>query len=196
MVHSLNHSLIPTKRLVGGGVNLASPDDVTSCDMYNVALEAINLLCGRALTHVQAIDLDRVLQAPLARLRGTHFRLTGLSVLNMGGKNAEVRFMCHSHAPAPGYGCTVEDLAVALLSVYEKRQAPSFSLDPWDAEKPQGPYFRKVYYPDERMGPTIQATPFGDTMFTADWLLKQLRFVSRSLSFPLFHCCLLIFPHT
>ena len=77
-----------------------------------------------------------------------------------------------------GCGCTINDLAVALLCVYGKNSDPSFSLDPNEPTRPDGPLYRRVYYPDEHTGgePILAGTAFGDTMFEADWLLKQLSF--------------------
>lgn len=74
-------------------------------------------------------------------------------------------------------GVSLEHLAVGLLIVYStsNQYEPSFSLDPWEATNPNGPYMRKVYYPDEFLHEQLlQGTTFGEIMFEADWILKQL----------------------
>jgi len=74
-------------------------------------------------------------------------------------------------------GILLEHLAVALLITYStnNQYEPSFSLDPWEQTNPSGPYMRKVYYPDEFLHEQLlQGTTFGEIMFEADWILKQL----------------------
>jgi len=66
------------------------------------------------------------------------------------------------------------DLATALKIVSGHSLEPSFSLDPNDPKTPDGPWMRKVYYPDERIHTKmLEGTSLGDAMFEADWLLKQ-----------------------
>jgi hypothetical protein len=74
-------------------------------------------------------------------------------------------------------GISLEHLAVALLITYStnNQYEPSFSLDPYEPTNPSGPYMRKVYYPDEFLHEQLlQGTTFGEIMFEADWILKQL----------------------
>jgi hypothetical protein len=64
-----------------------------------------------------------------------------------------------------------EDLAVALLCVFENRD-PQFSLDPADPRNPRGKWLKAVYIPEQ----IIAGTQFGKALFEADWLLKQYSF--------------------
>lgn len=59
-------------------------------------------------------------------------------------------------------------LATALRCVYEDGADPFFSLDPADPRNPDGPLVKKVFRPAWLAG-----TPFGETLFAADWALKQ-----------------------
>ena len=66
-----------------------------------------------------------------------------------------------------------EDLAVALACAFDPRYGdPQFSLDPADPRNPRGKWLKAVYMPKE----IISGTPFGKSMFEADWLLKQYAF--------------------
>lgn len=66
-----------------------------------------------------------------------------------------------------------EDLAVALALVYGRTpQEAQFSLDPADSSNPGGEWLKKVYIPKE----ILKGTYFGETLFEADWLLKQYSF--------------------
>ena len=75
-------------------------------------------------------------------------------------------------------GVTMSDLAVCLKIYYDpsiKHKGISFSLDPYDPKTPDGPYMRKVFWPDEVEGRAIIAgTKVGDDLFEADFILKQL----------------------
>ena len=75
-------------------------------------------------------------------------------------------------------GVTMSDLAVCLKIYYDpsiKHKGISFSLDPYDPKNPDGPYMRKVYWPDEAEGrPILAGTKVGDDLFEADFILKQL----------------------
>ena len=74
---------------------------------------------------------------------------------------------------------TKQDFAVALSLAYVGRD-PAFSLDPWEPTKPDGPWLRCVYYPEQisiewkNFSFSLAQTDYGRTMFEADWLLKQL----------------------
>lgn len=74
---------------------------------------------------------------------------------------------------------TKQDFAVALALAYIRRD-PAFSLDPWEPTKPDGPWLRCVYYPEQinivekNFSFPFAQTDYGRTMFEADWLLKQL----------------------
>ena len=74
---------------------------------------------------------------------------------------------------------TKQDFAVALAMASIRRD-PAFSLDPWDPTKPDGPWLRCVYYPEQiditekNFSFSLAQTDYGRTMFEADWLLKQL----------------------
>jgi RHS repeat-associated protein len=66
-----------------------------------------------------------------------------------------------------------EDLAVALACAFDPRYGdPQFSLDPADPRNPRGKWLKAVYMPEE----VISGSPFGKSMFEADWLLKQYAF--------------------
>ena len=75
-------------------------------------------------------------------------------------------------------GITLSDLAVCLKVLYDpaiKSKSISFSLDPYDPKKPDGPWMRKVFYPDEVEKRSIVAgTQLGEDLFEADFLLKQM----------------------
>ena len=67
-------------------------------------------------------------------------------------------------------GVLLEDLAIVLKIFYDpaiKQKHIGFSLDPWDPINPEGPFMKKVYWPEE-----IKGTAIGEAMFTADYLLK------------------------
>ena len=67
------------------------------------------------------------------------------------------------------------DLAMALWLTFGPRQAdPQFSLDPADPRNPRGKWLKAVYLPIEMAG-----TPFGENLFEADWLMKQLSFAVK-----------------
>ena len=72
----------------------------------------------------------------------------------------------------------LEDLAVFLKILYDptiKNKVISFSLDPFEPTKPDGPYMRKVFYPDEiEKKQILQGTKVGEDMFLADYLMKQM----------------------
>ena len=66
-----------------------------------------------------------------------------------------------------------EDMAIALISVFGPNpQDPQFTLDPADPQNPRGKWLKAVYIPEEIIG----GTAFGQTLFEADWLLKQYSF--------------------
>jgi hypothetical protein len=51
----------------------------------------------------------------------------------------------------------------------------SFSLDPAVPTNPEGPFQRKVIWPDESIGRNVlEGTEFEEVMFEADWVMKQL----------------------
>lgn len=68
------------------------------------------------------------------------------------------------------------DFAVALICEYGYGSYPpcnpQFSLDPADSTNPNGDWLKTVYYPEV----FLKGTEFGNTMFEADWLLKQYSF--------------------
>jgi hypothetical protein len=66
-------------------------------------------------------------------------------------------------------GASLEEFAYALRCVYHEGRDPAFSLDGWDRNDPFGPYQRKVYMPKSMWG-----TVFGEILFEADYLLKEL----------------------
>jgi hypothetical protein len=72
----------------------------------------------------------------------------------------------------------LNDLAVALLVYYEKSiqcKNISFSLDPAVPSNPEGPFMKKVVWPDHEVKKSLIAgTQFADIMFEADWIMKQL----------------------
>ena len=63
----------------------------------------------------------------------------------------------------------MEDLAVFLKILYDptiKNKVISFSLDPFEPTKPDGPYMRKVFYPDEiEKKQILQGTKVGEECF-------------------------------
>ncbi|KAA6390387.1 MAG: putative peptidoglycan-binding domain protein [Streblomastix strix] len=65
---------------------------------------------------------------------------------------------------------TSEDFLVALAIALQGRSI-SFSLDPWDPQQPDGPYYQKVFYPD-----ILRGTAFGKTLFNTDYDMKKLAF--------------------
>ncbi len=72
----------------------------------------------------------------------------------------------------------LNDLAVALLVYYEKSiecKNISFSLDPAVPSNPEGPFQKKVVWPDKEENKSLIAgTEFAEIMFEADWIMKQL----------------------
>jgi len=72
----------------------------------------------------------------------------------------------------------LEDLAVVLKIFCDptiKNKIISFSLDPFEKSNPQGPYMRKVFYPDQIENRRILAgTKLGEDMFQADYIMKQM----------------------
>ena len=75
--------------------------------------------------------------------------------------------------PGP-FSATTRDLAVAFRVTGSGRTA-AFSLDPADPKHPSGAWLKAVYYPDGM----LEGTSFGQTLFEADWLLKQYSFGVR-----------------
>jgi RHS repeat-associated protein len=74
---------------------------------------------------------------------------------------------------ATGPSLRAEDLAVALRLVYGPNpQDPQFTLDPADPKNVNGKWLKAVYIPEQ----VLAGTAFGQTMFEADWLLKQYAF--------------------
>ena len=75
-------------------------------------------------------------------------------------------------------GINIEDLIVPLKIYYDpeiKCKSISFSLDPFEPTNPEGDFMRKVFYPDELEKRSIlESTKFGEVMFEADFVLKQL----------------------
>lgn len=66
-----------------------------------------------------------------------------------------------------------EDLAVAVMLVYGPTpQDAQFTLDPDDPLNPRGKWLKAVYMPEQIIG----GTEFGNTLYEADWLLKQYSF--------------------
>ena len=54
----------------------------------------------------------------------------------------------------------------------------SFSLDPLVPSNPEGPWQKKVVWPDNELGASrasvLAGTEFAEIMFEADWIMKQL----------------------
>ena len=73
--------------------------------------------------------------------------------------------------PGGAGAATPSDFAVAL-ALARSHQEASFSLDPADRKNPEGPWLKAVYRPEE----LLAGTQFGQTLFDADWLLKQYSF--------------------
>jgi hypothetical protein len=74
-------------------------------------------------------------------------------------------------------GVKLSDLAVALKVFYHPKgfMDISFSLDPKVATNPIGPWQHKIFYPDEHFAEKIlEGTEFGEALFEADWLMKQI----------------------
>ena len=82
----------------------------------------------------------------------------------------------------------IKDLALALLIFYREdisHKSIQFSLDPWDETNPQGPYQRKVYWPDkEEHRKIIEDTEFGEILFKCDYIMKQMSMDMQSNSNP------------
>jgi hypothetical protein len=66
-----------------------------------------------------------------------------------------------------GVQISYQDLLTCLLISYKCHTFPSFSLDPLDAKNANGPYYKKVYYPD-----IMRGTEMGDTLYITDYLMK------------------------
>jgi YD repeat-containing protein len=73
--------------------------------------------------------------------------------------------------PGATGAATPADFAVAL-ALARSHQEASFSLDPADPKNPEGPWLKAVYRPEN----ILAGTQFGQTLFEADWLLKQYSF--------------------
>jgi hypothetical protein len=52
----------------------------------------------------------------------------------------------------------------------------SFSLDPLVPSNPEGPFQKKVVWPDNELSghELLAGTEFAEIMFEADWIMKQL----------------------
>lgn len=68
------------------------------------------------------------------------------------------------------------DLAIALKLVFDSSlQDPQFTLNPANPAQPRGKFLKKIFLP-EKNRQILEGTPFGDTLFEADWLLKEYAF--------------------
>ena len=69
-------------------------------------------------------------------------------------------------------------LAAALNIEYNRgisHKNIAFSLDPYEETNPDGPFQRKVYYPDTSEGfPILENTDLGEVLFESDYIMKQL----------------------
>jgi hypothetical protein len=65
----------------------------------------------------------------------------------------------------------IQEISEAFKIVFKSSQYPSFSLDPSDPLRPDGPFQQKVYSPD-----ILENTLIGYIMWRADWKLKQISF--------------------
>ena len=83
---------------------------------------------------------------------------------------------------------SINDLALALFIFYREDisyRSILFSLDPWDEDNPEGPYHRKVYWPDkEEDRQIIENTDFGEILFKCDYIMKQMSMDMQSNSNP------------
>jgi|LauGreDrversion4_2_1035121.scaffolds.fasta_scaffold198713_2 hypothetical protein len=88
-------------------------------------------------------------------------------ILNSGQKNTLV---------TKNEDINLNDLAVALLVYCDKNiecKNISFSLDPAVPSNPEGPFQKKVVWPDnEAKRALIAGTQFSEIMFEADWIMK------------------------
>jgi hypothetical protein len=66
---------------------------------------------------------------------------------------------------------SMADFTVALRLARASEEA-RFTLDPADPKNVRGPWLRAVHFPAE----ILSGTAFGETMFKADWLMKQYSF--------------------
>lgn len=75
-------------------------------------------------------------------------------------------------------GISCVDLAIALKIYYDNRirsKRVSFSLDPDDPYNVQGPYQKKVFWPDLDISKRVlKGTKFGEIIFECDFLMKQM----------------------
>jgi hypothetical protein len=91
-----------------------------------------------------------------ANLQGIHIDKTLNQVTLMGEKQSSKSSI------------RVCDFAAAMLIVYEDPYSQiAFSLDPANPLQPDGPMFRKVYWPDSY----LPYSTIGAAMFEADWFL-------------------------
>mmetsp|Transcript_40252 Transcript_40252/g.106269 ORF Transcript_40252/g.106269 Transcript_40252/m.106269 type:complete len:916 (-) Transcript_40252:3-2750(-) len=80
----------------------------------------------------------------------------------------------------PEVAVNLSYLLTAVRVIKEYRREPKFSLDPADPKDMTGDLQLKVYYPD-----WLEDTVFGEVLFQADYLLKEISFGTRSLpDFP------------
>ena len=105
-----------------------------------------------------SIGRTAVWSGPLPPLVGARIDATNGRLVLLGGAQL-----------TPG-GVNLADLARAL-DLAERGEEVQFTLDPADPRNPSGPKLRAIYYPSDLIG-----TGYGDSLFTADFFLKELSF--------------------
>ncbi|KAA6383323.1 MAG: hypothetical protein EZS28_021151 [Streblomastix strix] len=118
--------------------------------------------CGISLSSDLKVDMLSKLQFNLPTIDTVYLDETGKLVLMSDQQQDQTVSRIEN--------VTSEDFLLAL-AIALSGQSISFSLDPWDPQQPDGPYYQKVFYPD-----ILRGTLFGETLFQTDYDMKKLAF--------------------
>ncbi|KAL4503382.1 hypothetical protein ABPG72_000988 [Tetrahymena utriculariae] len=143
------------------------------CEDGIISQELINNIEGKAQkqqgqqsNQVGDIDLKAKLNE-VCSIRGIKFN----------SKN-QLKFLLDKKQKLEFSGAEPDDLALCLKVYCDQsinNKTISFSLDPWEENKPDGEFQRKVLYPDIlEKKKILSGSKFSELMFECDYLMKQM----------------------
>ncbi|KAL4454950.1 hypothetical protein ABPG74_006332 [Tetrahymena malaccensis] len=141
-------------------------DGIISQDLINKIEGKAQKQQGKQQIQVGGIDLKTKLNE-VCSIRGIKFN----------SKN-QLKFLLDKKQKLEFSGTEPDDLALCLKVYCDqtiKNKTISFSLDPWEDNKPDGEFQRKVLYPDIlEKKKILSGSKFSELMFECDYLLKQM----------------------